>query len=165
MFDGRKLSELQITNTAAMLVVTGILAAPALATTSQPLPCKDASEVTLHVHIEALTTEVVSHNVPRQSVDKNAGLEEVSASSASDLLAPRAEAAIRDAFEDSEEASLTSTITVPVAAPMAGAETKTDAAAEEDDQDDRKIEMTTKLPGISDDDLSRYRKQMYRRDI
>jgi len=157
MIDRRKSSELQNAFAAALLVVTGIIAAPALAATSYPLPCKDASEVTLHVHIDALSTELLSHDLARDSVEKSTRLNQVSVTSASGLLAPRAEAAIREAFEDSEELILT--------APMTGAKIEVEAAVEEDNLDDTAIEMTTKLPGISDDDLSRFRKQMYRRDI
>jgi len=171
MFDRRKPSEAHITfaAAAALLVVTGILSTPALAAKSSLLPCREASEATLHVHVNALTTEVVSHTATESVLGKDASLEAVKVVSSSSLLAPRAEAAIRDAFKESIKLSGSSIKASlnqsSLSDPMAGAKSQTETAPEDDVQDDADIGMNTKLPGVSDEDLSRFKKQMYRRDI
>ncbi len=60
------------------------------------------------------------------------------------LLAPRAEAAIEEVFRTDSVTDLT----------------KRDASRSEAEP-----AMETRLPGVSDDDQSQYKKQMYRRDI
>jgi|GEM_PF-1323315 len=162
MFDRRISSDTKNTfaAAAALLVVTGALGAPALAATSDPLPCRAATEATLHVQVETLTTEVVSHNLPATTIGENSApaasaLEEMEVSSSSSLLAPRAVAAIKDAFSDGEERTISS----------ASAKTQPEPIVEDDELQESEIGMKPKLPGVSDDDLSRHKKQMYRRDI
>jgi hypothetical protein len=82
-------------------------------------------------------------------------------------LAPRAEAAIRDAFEESDRFSIDSpdvnASRAVLAPPMAGMDSKADTT---DDNGEEPVSgMNTKLPGVSDDLSSRYKKQMFRRDI
>ena len=171
MFDRRKPSEAHNTLAvaAALLVVTGILSTPALAAKSSLLPCREASAATLHVHVNELTTEVVSHTASESVLGKDVSLEDVKVVSAISLLAPRAEAAIKDAFKESIKLSSSSIKAnlnqSSLTDPMAGAESQTETAPEDDVQDEADIGMNTKLPGVSDDDLSRFKKQMYRRDI
>jgi hypothetical protein len=171
MFDRRKPSEAHNTlaAAAALLVVTGILSTPALAAKSSLLPCREASEATLHVHVNELTTEVVSHTASKSVLGEDVSLEDVKVVSSINLLAPRAEAAIKDAFEESIKLSSSSIKAnlnqSSLTDPMAGAESQTETAPEDDVQDEADIGMNTKLPGVSDDDLSRFKKQMYRRDI
>jgi hypothetical protein len=162
MFDRQNTSELKNSFAAAtaLLVVAGVLATPALAATSDPLPCKEATEATLHVHVNTLTTEVVSHNLPPATISKKSSLEasvlqKTEVSSSSSLLVPRAEAAIRDVFDDSDELTISSASTKSQPEPI----------TEDDGRQESDIGMNPKLPGISDDDLARYKKQMYRRDI
>ena len=164
MFDRRKSSETQNTfaAAAALLVVSGVLASPAIAATSSLLPCKEATQATLHVHSNELTTTVVSRTAAETSVGKTSLLENVAMSSSENLLAPRAEAAIRDAFQESEALVV---VNSAITAPMAGTKTQTETVTEEDEPVKSDLSMNTKLPGISDDDMLRYKKQMYRRDI
>ena len=72
MFDRQNTSELKNSFAAAtaLLVVAGVLATPTLAATSDPLPCKEATEATLHIHVNTLTTEVVSHNLTPTTISK-----------------------------------------------------------------------------------------------
>ena len=68
------------------------------------------------------------------------------------LLAPRAAAAIREAFKLSHTP------------PMAGTDAKPESA-NDDESTVPDSGMNTELPGVSDEDFARYKKQMYRRDI
>ena len=80
----------------------------------------------------------------------NVPVSDIESVSSASLLAPRAEAAIRDAFEDSD-----------LSAELPPSET----TVKSDTQVFPIREMNTKLPGISDVASSRYKKQMFRRDI
>jgi hypothetical protein len=126
---------------AVLVAVVAICSAPALAATTSRIPCSEAVEATLTVLVDDLIAEVVSHDVPAPSINDARAIDEIEVVSSTSLLAPRAEAAIRDAFDESDRISIDSLVEEPVSG------------------------MKTKLPGTSDDDLSRYRKQMYRRDI
>lgn len=141
---------------ATLCVLAGICTAPALAATSSHIDCpEESTRATLNVPVYALTTELASHGVAYASVDNNEAIieiDEIELASSSSLLAPRAAAAIRDAFRLSHTA------------PMVG----TDANPEPANDDERSLPdsgMNTELPGVSDEDFSRYKKQMYRRDI
>jgi hypothetical protein len=124
---------------AALLVLAGISAAPALAATASQINCPIASVATLDVPFQGC-------NVP--AVVEDEAIEEIEFTSSESLLAPRAEAAIRNAFKAGTEAK-----------------TKTLSADENDKRTEADATMSTKLPGISDADFARYKKQMYRRDI
>jgi len=144
---------------AALFVVAAMFAAPALATTKSQVPCSDATAADLETPVQVLITEVVNHDIPVSSINTD---------TSTSILAPRAEAAIRNAFEESDIASsdtsgldLTNALLAP---PMAGTDTKTESTDDEK-QPEPESGMNTKLPGVSDDDSSRYKKQMYRRDI
>jgi len=171
MFDRRKPSEAHITlaAAAALLLATGVLSSPALAAKSSLLPCREASEATLHVHVNELSTEAVSHLASVSVLSEDTSTQDAKLVSSSSLLAPRAEAAIKDAFKESIKLSSSSIKAnlnqSSLTDPMAGAESQTETAPEDDVQDDADTGMNTKLPGVSDDDLSRFKKQMYRRDI
>lgn len=164
MFDRRNPSVPQNTfaAAAALLLVSGILASPAIAATSSLFACKEATQATLHVHANELTTVVVSSTVTETSAEKTSLLQDVALTSPKNLLAPRAEAAIRDAFQESEALLV---VKAPMTAPMAGTKAQTETVTEEDEPEKSDLSMNTKLPGISDDDMVRYKKQMYRRDI
>lgn len=133
---------------AAVFVMAGICTAPALAATSAQIDCpEEATRATLDVPARFLATDFVSHSVPEAEID------EAEITPSSSLLAPRAAAAIRNAFISSHTP------------PMAG----TDAKAVSDPEDDESTlpdsGLNTELPGVSDEELARYKKQMYRRDI
>lgn len=159
MFDRRSKPKQQNTFavSATLVVLAGIFTAPALAATSTRIDCpEEDTRATLDVPVHILTTELVSNNIPAEpnSDDKTiAELDEIEIASSHGLLAPRAAAAIRDAFR------LSST------PPMAGTDTKPEAATDDDKSMLPDSGMNTELPGVSDEDLLRYKKQMYRRDI
>ncbi len=126
---------------AAVLVAAAILGAPSLAATSHSIPCSEISEATLEVSANALIAETVSHELPTLPANSETPVDDIESISSASLLVPRAEAAIRDAFKESERSKETLSQTVPVS------------------------DMNTKLPGVSDAASSRYKKQMFRRDI
>jgi len=153
---------------AALFVLAAIAAAPALATTaSSRTPCGETIEAALTVPVSALITASVSHDAPTPPSTEEASTNEITVLASSSLLAPRAEAAIRDAFEESDHTSIDSPDTdvarATLAPPMAGRKSK--AETSDDGGEEPGSEMNTKLPGISDDLSSRYKKQMFRRDI
>lgn len=143
---------------AAVLAMAGICTAPALAAaTSTQIDCPDeATRATLDVPAHFLATDFVSHSVPAASIiDENitAEIDEAEIAPSSSLLAPRAAAAIRNAF-----------ISSPTP-PMAGTDAKAVSEPEDDESTLPDSGMNTELPGVSDEELARYKKQMYRRDI
>jgi len=135
---------------AAIFVYASIFATPVLAAPSSRIPCPEAKQATLEVRLHVLDTEFVTQ--PATSADPAAN-EAPELASASSLLAPRAEAAIRYAF------SLSKTEAV------AGTDSESETVPEDDESAEPDSGMHIRLPGISVDDFSRYRKQMYRRDI
>ena len=154
---------------ATVVTVLGMLTAPALAAPSVQIPCPEASAATLHVSDTTLATKFVNHNAPAASMSEVATDKKLEVSASSSLLAPRAVAAIRDAFGAGEDKPLTSSqpelAKAILALPVTGADSKTEQADESVDTSGSDVGMNAKLPGISDEDLSRYKKRMYRRDI
>lgn len=143
--------------TASLLLFA--ISVPALAASSNKLLCDEESDANLVIKVETLTTKVVDHDVTLSA------LEDVVASH---LLAPRAEAAIRDAFEESEledEHPAPDLSTSVLSRPVAGADATAKPKNLETERSDPVSSMNTRLPGVSDEDLLRFRKQMYRRDI
>ena len=132
---------------AAIFVMAGVCTAPALAANTARVDCpEETTKATLDVSARLLATNGVSHSLPDTEID------EIEATPSS-LLAPRAAEAIRNAFMSSHTP------------PMIGADTKPASASESDESTVPDAEMNTELPGVSDEDLLRYKKQMYRRDI
>ena len=138
---------------AAFFVMAGICATPALAATSARIDCpEEATRATLDV----LATDLVSHSIPAASIGDEkttAEIDEIKIAPSSRLLAPRAAAAIRNAFISAHTP------------PMAGTDSKPVPASEDDESTPPDSGMNTELPGVSDEDLLRYKKKMYRRDI
>lgn len=159
MFDRRSkpIHQNTFTASAALIVLAGIFTAPALAATSTRIDCpEEATKATLDVPVHILTTELVSNNIPTEpsADDKTiAELDEIETASSNSLLAPQAAAAIRDAFKLSHTP------------PMAGTAAKPEPATDDDKSTLPDSGMNTELPGVSDEDFLRYKKQMYRRDI
>ena len=153
---------------AAIFLSAALFSLPALASNSTPIPCPLSVQATLKVSPDELVATTVSHDVSYVVAGKAPAAKSQDIANPVSLLAPRAEAAIREAFRDGETAPahtrVSEQITTIVTTPMAGTEAEIDAS-----EKDAKIEtpsgMTTRLPGVSDDDLSRFKKQMFRRDI
>jgi hypothetical protein len=171
MFDSRKRPNQRktIAASAALVTMAAILAAPAVAATTPGISCPETNEANLHVQVEALTAVPVNHEIMLIPTSTRTPLEEINVATSATVLAPLAEAAIRDAFQGVDSAKLESpAITAAktkLTAPMAGTDSKVEASTEKRPEVAPVSGMNTKLPGISDDEFSRYKKQMYRRDI
>jgi len=152
---------------AAFCVLAALFATPALAALNSRIPCSEAVEVTFTSAVESLTSQTVAHNLPAPSIVRESSENGVSVVPATSLLAPRAEEAIRDAFAESDSAAPAESPAVlakkALNPRMAGTESKSET--DDDDNNESASPMTTKLPGVSDIAMSRYKKQMFRRDI
>ncbi len=154
---------------AAIFLSAALFSLPALASSSTPIPCPLSNLATLEVLPGELIATKISNDVSYVTPVKDPIARTSGLANPTSLLAPRAEAAIREAFRDSVTGATRSAAPelakAVVTPPMAS------TASELDESDDvgEKLEapsaMKTRLPGVSDDDLSRFKKQMFRRDI
>ena len=134
--------------------LVGLTSLPASAATPHRILCSEADQPTLTVavdeiaatvsHIELIPADYVAPETPDDDaiVLRRAVLE------------PRAKAAIREAFQeiaDVEEA--------------ADQELGTDLTDERAEEEPKPRAMNTRLPGVSEERMDRYKRQMYRRDI
>lgn len=146
---------------------------PALAKTPKAIPCPDADKADLSTPAIDLSTKTVNHETSMTALDEIAANTFEDSIAPSKFLSPRAEDAIRAAFAVEDETrhiiNQPEPLLAPIgrSAPIVSSE-KTSKGAE------RQVtpaelsngrEMHTVLPGVSDDDFSRYKKQMFRRDI
>lgn len=136
----------QGSNTAALLLAA-ILAAPASAAPNVENRCDDVADATLTIAVHELNAEIVSHDVDLQQQKDAESL------APAEYLAPETEANLREVFED----------TRPPVAGTAPASSETSPVSDNDDSDERV--MKTRLHGVTDSELARYRRQMYRIDI
>lgn len=131
---------------AALVVIVAVYATPALTAHPKISHCEKNDEITFEVPLLELSAITVHHDISLTILDEIGAATDATSFSSEHLLAPRAEAAIRSAFS-------TKTSLRPVV------------------EYDRKNEpvgpsgFNTRVPGVADDELSRFRKQMYRRDI
>lgn len=139
----------------------------------QPMPkaSKNIAASAAILLLAALYTAPASANqeVAAGLTDETEALAGRDSISPTGFLAPRAAAAIRDAFrvaqsvsESSPDVASAQTIATP---PMAEAKPSADATDVDDSQTDTPLGMNTRLPGVSEKDLLLYKKQMYRKDI
>lgn len=152
---------------AAILLTAAFFSLPAVASSSTPIPCPKSEQPNLKVSTDALAATTVSHDISYVTPSQNAVPKQSENINPASLLAPRAEAAIREAFGESEQSPTVAPVIElikTVTPPMADGETQLDEF-EEDATIETPSGMTTRLPGVSDDDLSRFKKQMFRRDI
>ena len=154
---------------AVFLVLAGILSAPALASTTTRFLCSEVTEATLHVSVAALAADVVSHNIPVAPRNADTAGVEIEKAATTSLLAPRAEAAIREAFRNNDEAAVESSKTAfsraVLTPPMVGTDSKIEHQNDADNRARPDSGMNTRLPGVSNDAMLLYKKKMYRRDI
>ena len=129
----------------------------ALAASEKQIPCPNETLSTdLESSVQALVTHLASNDISGPSTS---------------LLAPLAEAAIREAFNEADssiELSNSSIIKTAVAPTMVEVETSPIASPSDESHTSSSgpvPDMNTRLPGVSDEALSRYKKLMYRRDI
>jgi hypothetical protein len=124
---------------ASLALATGFVTAADAAPLHDTL-CGVSDDATLEVSDNELSATLVSHDIEaEETADK------VDELSADHILRPRAIATIREVFADSEE----------------NVETSATKPSEADDT----VIMNTRVPGFSDDELARFKRQMYRKDI
>ncbi len=128
-------------NTAATLtlvLLTCGFAVPVLAAPDHAIFCDDHHEATLDISDTELTAMPVSHELEAR---KGKDAETVSADQ---LLKPRFDATVRKVFteEESEE-----------------------ELQETDTEVDDPAALRIRVPGVTDEELVRFKRQMYRRDI
>ncbi len=142
-------------STFAANAVTLLLAAwfstPVIAAPNVEIGCDDVADATLEISVQTLSAEVVNHDLDANDGDELAAGEESEPLSAGHHLAPRAAATVREAFEDTAR---------PIAELTPSSETGAENSAT-----DELPEMNTRVPGVTDSELARYRQQMYRIDI
>lgn len=127
----------------ALLLAAG--AAPVLGAASTDLLCPDAADATLAIPATELSAATVSHeSTPSESATRDNTAE----ISPTHVLRPQVKAAIRDVFSATVEER----------------ETAVEDTVVPEDRDETP-RMNTRVPGIADNELLRYKRQMYRRDI
>ena len=128
------------TATLALLLLTGGFAVPVLAAPDHDIFCDDHHEATLEISAEELAARPVSHELEAQKDQKD-----TETVSADQLLKPRFDATVREIFADDGE-------------------DVEDADAETEAEEQPKA-LRIRVPGVTDEDLVRFKRQMYRRDI
>ncbi len=92
-----------------------------------------------------LTALVAAPTLASHDVVEPDSADKVDVLSADHLLKPRVEATVREVFADSDDE----------AEPAEAVQTEADEP----------VIMNTRVPGVSDDELARFKRQMYRKDI
>ncbi len=141
---------------ATLVLIAGLFCAPAGAASSAQITCNGQAQETLDVSAHRLVSELMSHGASTVSNSTAMILKAIAPDkhdTDNSLLAPQAEAAIRHIFSAS---------TVD---PIIDIDKEVEAPSDNDDRAEVDSGMSTRLPGISDDDFLRYKKQMYRQDI
>lgn len=129
---------------AATLVLAGWFAGPAPAAPSPEVFCDEAQEATLEVSREQLAATTVSHEFENQEVNART-VNEIGVLPRGHLLKTGVEAAVREIFDDADNDSETEDVVT--AEP---AETTI---------------LNTRVPGVSNDRMARFKRQMLRKDI
>jgi len=125
---------------AAGLALAAWFATPAFGAPAHDALCNESRDATLEVSENELSATLINHEVTEQDA-----ADRVDILSADHLLSPRAAATIRKVFADSDDEVEESEAT------------QTEA--------DETVIMNTRVPGFSDDELARFKRQMYRKDI
>ena len=123
----------------SLVLATGFVSSASGAPVHDRL-CSDSHDATLEVSENELTASLVSHDMQEQDAD-----DKVETLAADHLLRPSAAATIREVFADSDS------------------ETDQSDAAQEEAEDT--VIMNTRVPGYSDNELARFKRQMLRNDI
>lgn len=133
---------------AAILLAAAWHAGPAAASANTPEMCDDAGKRSFEISGSELPLLGVGRDVDTDSMEIGQSDGDADAVLPANYLSPRAEAALRELLEDTKKRAADS----PVAdAPRVdGGEQPT---------------IKARVPGVSDNDLARYKRQMYRRDI
>ena len=135
---------------AVTLLLAAWFAAPVIAAPNIEIGCDDVADATLEISVDELNAEIVNHDLDADDGDELDVGRDPKTLSAERHLTPRAAATLREAFEDTPH---------PLAEVTPAADNGAENAAEE------LPEMNTRVPGVTDSELARYRRQMYRIDI
>jgi len=130
-----KLAALAVSLVLATSFVTSASGAPV-----RDMLCSETHDATLEVPENELTASLVSHEMEDQDA-----ADKVDTLSADHLLRPSAAATIREVFADGDD------------------ETEQSEAAQ--NEADETVFMNTRVPGFSDDELVRFKRLMFRKDI
>jgi len=137
------------TASAVVLLLAACFAAPVIAAPNIDIRCDDVADATLEIPVHELKAEVVNHDVETDIADESEAESDVL--KPAHYLTPQAEARLQKAFEDASP-------------PLATAKPASDDDVDTVDGDEFPG-MNTRVPGVSDSELARYRRQMYRIDI
>ena len=158
--------------TGAAVALLAFWCAPVFAAGSDVFCEKAATaSVSLDVQIDDLAIDIVDHGIT--DAVSAAGLESAAPSV---LMAPRVETILREIFDETLTADQEAADATPISSPHAAslAELTAPVLREQgkkiDDAEIREDKLgvsgvNTRVPGVSEDDLSRYRRQMFRTDI
>jgi len=128
----------------AALAVSLVLATSFVTTASgapvRDMLCSETHDATLEVSRIELTASLVNHDMEDQDT-----ADKVDSLAADHLLRPRAAATMREVFADSDD--------------------EAEQTEAEQAEADEAVIMNTRVPGYSDDELTRFKRQMYRKDI
>jgi hypothetical protein len=124
---------------ASLLLATGFVTIAYAAPVHDTL-CSNTRDATLEVSENSLSVTLVNHEIEDQET-----ADKVDVISAEHLLRPRAIATIREVFADSDD--------------------EAKQPETEQSEADESVIMNTRVPGFSDDELARFKRQMYRKDI
>lgn len=138
----------------SLIVLAACLTTPVLAASPNTIPCDEADVATLEIPLLELSVRTLHHEISIAKIDDIAAATEKDAMPHEFLLKPQAQEAIRKAFVKNPKAEYTSRSTLDA-----------DAADEDDTPARESSGLNTRLPGVSDDHQSLYKKRMYRRDI
>jgi hypothetical protein len=133
---------------AAILLMAAWHTGPAFASANSADICDDAPNPSFEISGSQLGAIKISHEIDASRAETTKSNNDADALSPAKYLSPKAEAELRKVFEKSTKPAADSPI----------AETR---LADGDEQP----AVKARVPGVSDNDLARYKRQMYRRDI
>lgn len=133
---------------AAILLAAAWHAGPAAASTTSPEMCDDASKPSFEISGGELEVLNVGRDIDTDGIEIRQSNSDADAVLPTNYLSPRDEAARGELPEDTKKPA--------PASPVADGP-RVDSSEQP--------AIKARVPGVSDDDLARYKRQMYRRDI
>lgn len=121
-----------------VLLISAWYAGPAIASSNTLPVCDDVNDVSLEIPTKVLQVAIIGDKVEADEVDAVESTTEFDTMSTTKNLRPSDEALLRKVFEET-----------------------TTRFSESDEWP----AMNARVPGVSDDELARYKRQMYRTDI
>lgn len=131
---------------AVILLLAAWFAAPVTAAPNIEIGCEGVADATLEIPVHKLNAEIVNHDVDDQAIGSDSDV-----LTPAHYLTPQAQATLRKVFDDTAR---------PLAELAPRNDDSVDDVAREELPD-----MNARVPGVTDSELARYRRQMYRSDI